>query len=227
MLKHIPFKECESNRSYIYRTLKQSIVEFYFTPGDKLSEPEIAEELHVSRTPVREALILLESEKLIYILPKKGTFISKINPSEVENFVFIRKSVEEQVLRLACEKITPEDIQVLEEQLQAQKVFFGMQDGRISMYLLDNAFHKIIYQIAGQEASWKWLQKIGGAFNRLRTLDALDGIYSKRRYGEHIELLEILSKGKTNQIQPFLDLHLDASKVTLPLMIEKYPSYFQ
>lgn len=226
MLKHIPKKHKESNRDHIYRTLKQSIIEGYFVPDDKLSEPTIAEELNVSRTPVREALILLENENLVDIQSKQGTFVSKINSLEIANFIFMRKSIEREVLKLACEKITPEIVEALKEQLQAQKVFLDIKDGRNAIYLLDNAFHRIIYETAGKYEAWKSLQHMGGAFNRLRILDVLDEDYSNRRYYEHIELLEILTENKIEEIDTFIEKHLDALETTLPNMKKKKPEYF-
>ena len=226
MLKHIPKKHTESNRDYIYRTIKQSIIEYYFIPEDKLSEPSIAEELNVSRTPVREALILLENENLVYIQPKQGTFVSKIDSLEIANLTFMRKCIEREVLRLACKNITPEIVESLKEQLQAQKVFLSMKDGRTSIYLLDNAFHRIVYEAAGKYESWKSLQKMGGAFNRLRMLDALDEDYSNRRYLEHLELLEILTENKLEDTDEFVEKHLDILETTLPAMKKKHPDYF-
>lgn len=225
MLKHIPRKE-ESNREFIYRTLKQSIVEFYFIPGDKISEPSIAEELHVSRTPVREALILLENEGLVEIHAKQGTFVSKINCEDMKHFVFLRKTMEKQVTIEACQKVQPKDIADLEEELQAQKVFLKIKDGRVSMFLLDNSFHRRIYEIADHGETWKTLQKLGGAFNRLRTLDVLDDVNSDLRYREHLELMEIIKAKNSQAVSDFVDKHLNALTTTLPRLQEKYPDYF-
>lgn len=225
MLKHIPRKE-ESTREFIYRTLKQSIIEFYFIPGDKISEPSIAEELNVSRTPVREALILLESEGLVDIHPKQGTFVSRIDTEDMKNFVFMRKTIEQKILQLACEKAVDDDLVRLEEELQAQKVFLKIKDGRVSMYLLDNSFHRSLYAVAGHDETWKTLQHLGGSFNRLRTLDVLDDVNSDLRYREHMELTEIIREKSVERIPEFIQRHLNALEVVLPGLQEKYPTYF-
>lgn len=225
MLKHIPRKK-ESTREFIYRTLKQSIIEFYFIPGDKISEPSIAEELQVSRTPVREALILLENEGLVNIQPKQGTFVSQINTADVKNFVFMRKTIESEIIRLACEKATLDSIAEMKEELQAQKVFLKIKDGRISMFLLDNSFHRLIYEISDHGDAWKLLQKNGGAFNRLRTLEVLDINYTDRRYKENVELTEIIENQQIDKIESFINKHLDALDSTLPRLQKDYPKYF-
>ncbi|WP_265456520.1 GntR family transcriptional regulator [Enterococcus sp. HY326] len=225
MLKHIPRKK-ESTREFIYRTLKQSIIEFYFIPGDKISEPSIASELNVSRTPVREALILLENEGLVDIRSKQGTFVSKIDVADIRNLVFMRKTVEREIIAIACEKRTEESLASLKEELQAQKVFLKIKDGRVSMFLLDNSFHRIIYEIDGHGDAWKLLQKNGGALNRLRTLEVLDINYTDRRYQENVELAEIIEKQQLEKISAFVDRHLDALENTLPRLMEAYPNYF-
>lgn len=225
LLKHIP-KKIESSREFIYRTIKQSIIEFYFIPGDKISEPSIASELNVSRTPVREALILLENEGLVDILPKQGTFVSKINIEDIKNFVFMRKTIEKEVLITACKVRTSDSIEALKEELQAQKVFLKIKDGRVSMFLLDNSFHRLIYDIAGHGDAWKLLQKNGGSLNRLRTLEVLDVNYTDRRYKENVELLEIIEQQQSNRIDGFIHRHLDAVENTLPNLLKTYPSYF-
>lgn len=225
MLKHIPRKK-ESTREFIYRTLKQSIIEFYFIPGDKISEPSIAAELNVSRTPVREALILLENEGLVDIRSKQGTFVSKIDVADIRNLVFMRKTVEREIIAIACEKRTEESLASLKEELQAQKVFLKIKDGRVSMFLLDNSFHRIIYEIDGHGDTWKLLQKNGGALNRLRTLEVLDINYTDRRYQENVELAEIIEKQQLEKISAFVDRHLDALENTLPKLMEAYPNYF-
>lgn len=225
-MKQIPRKSKESTRSYIYRTLKQSIIEFYFYPGERLSEPSIADVLNVSRTPVREALILLENEGLIVVNPKQGTFVSKLSVSAIHQFLFLRKTIEREVIRIACELRTENDINALNEQLNAQKVLLEIKDGRIAMYLLDNLYHKMIYDIAQQTAAWRTLQQIAGSYNRLRSMEVLDPSYSDRRYREHIELLHLITHRETEAIAAFVDKHLDALDSTLPIFIEKHPQYF-
>ena len=226
MLKHIPKKQNESNRDYIYRTLKQSITELYFIPGDKISEPSIAEELNVSRTPVREALILLEDENLVHIQPKQGTFVSKLDAKQIENFIFIRQCIEREVIRLAAERLTPESTEQLTEQLQAQKVFLNIKDGRTSMYLLENAFYRIVYEVAGRYEIWRSLQHMGSHFNRLRILDVLDENYTPKRYQENLTLMSILVDKKVDEIDSFIHLHLDLLSTTLPYFQKKHPDYF-
>ena len=69
----------EGAREYVLRVLKKNIIECALKPGEMLSENTLTEELHVSRTPVREALVELSKIDLIEVLPKKGSRVTKIN----------------------------------------------------------------------------------------------------------------------------------------------------
>lgn len=120
------FKENESVREYAYRTLRENILKLKLKPGDKISEKEISDTLSISRTPVREAFIRLSQEQLLEVLPQRGTYISKINTSQIAEFRFLRVTLEQAVMKLACEKFPPEYqqkiIDCLEEQSTCEKM---------------------------------------------------------------------------------------------------------
>lgn len=227
MLVPLPKLENESNRDYSYRILKENIIELVFKPGDKISEPSIATSLNLSRTPIREALILLENEGLVEVRPQKGTFVSKINVSKIENMIFIRKSVEKEVIRLACESINQLKLEEIEEQITAHKTILKMDIKLDSIYQLDNAFHKLIYKAVGAEKTWNTIESISSSFNRLRKLDVVDHTTTNRRIDEHFELLRIIKEQDVDKINFFVETHLDALENTLPILLKKYPNFFK
>lgn len=227
MLVPLPKLENESNRDYSYRILKENIIELVFKPGDKISEPSIATLLNLSRTPIREALILLENEGLVEVRPQKGTFVSKINVSKIENMIFIRKSVEKEVIRLACENINQLKLEEIEEQITAHKTILKMDIKLDSIYQLDNAFHKLIYKAVGAEKTWNTIESISSSFNRLRKLDVVDHTTTNRRIDEHFELLRIIKEQDVDKINFFVETHLDALENTLPILLKKYPDFFK
>lgn len=219
--------ENESNRNYIYRVIKENIIEFYFNPEDKLSEPSIAKILNTSRTPVREALILLENEGLVEVKPQKGTFISKIDSLDIENMIFIRKGVEKDVIRLACKRISQHYLEKLEEHLQIQKIILETDFQKDIIYQIDNAFHKLLYTAVGAEKAWQTIEANSSSFNRLRKLDVMDQTSTNRRMSEHFELMEIIKEKKVDEIDSFIDHHLDAIDSTLPLLKQRHPNFFK
>ena len=94
----------ESSREYVTRLLKFNIINLYLHPGEAISENEIAAQLNLSRTPVREAFIRLAQDRLINVFPQKGTSISKIGESSGDEGRFIRRVVEKELVKELCQK---------------------------------------------------------------------------------------------------------------------------
>lgn len=109
-----------STRNYVYTTLKKKIIELELKPGFKISEQEIADELNVSRTPVREAFLKLSQEDLLSIYPQRGTIVSEIDLELVEEGRFIRENIESAIVREACNKFGEEELFQLETNITMQ-----------------------------------------------------------------------------------------------------------
>lgn len=102
-----------SVRERTYEYLKSNILAGRFAPGERLAEEHLAEELGVSRTPVREALHKLEQEGLIEPLESRGFCIPHDSPEEVKELFDLRAVLEGYTLRLICERITEEQLKML------------------------------------------------------------------------------------------------------------------
>lgn len=99
----------EGAREYVLRVLKKNIIEYALKPGQMLSENALTEELNVSRTPVREALVELSKIDLIEVLPKRGSRVTKINYALVEESNFARKVLEKAIVEICCDLEKPQD----------------------------------------------------------------------------------------------------------------------
>lgn len=94
----------KSLSNLVYRDLKEKILKNKLLPGDKLIEMEIASNLGVSRTPVREALKKLEEDGLVTSFPRKSFIVSKISVKEAKNLYIVRKSLEPLAVELLAQK---------------------------------------------------------------------------------------------------------------------------
>ena len=103
-------KNGETNSKYAYRLLRESIMSFKLLPGEPLDETVISEQFGTSRTPVREALILLKNEKLVDILPQKGSKVSFINLDLVRQGYFTRRVIETAIFKETAGKLSPEQL---------------------------------------------------------------------------------------------------------------------
>lgn len=97
-----------SLRDQIVTAVRDAIIQGKFKPGEKIPEQELAEQLGVSRTPIREAIRILEQQGLVEPRPKNGTYIARINWDEVRDSLHVRMALEELAVREAVVRLTPQ-----------------------------------------------------------------------------------------------------------------------
>ena len=107
-------------RDVVFNTLRQAILKGELAPGERLMEIQLAQKLGVSRTPIREAIRKLELEGLVLMIPRRGAEVARISEKSLKDVLEVRRSLEELAIELACQRMTEEDMQALEE---AQKAF--------------------------------------------------------------------------------------------------------
>ena len=133
-------------------------------PGQPLREKEICEQLQISRTPVREAFLKLADERLIVILDRSGTYVSRINIEDVLESQFIRESMETATVRYAVRNWNTDLSEKLSLLLEQQKQCVK-DDNRLRLYELDAMFHKTIVEFRFPDI---WIQRgSGGALANL------------------------------------------------------------
>ncbi len=102
-------------REVVFRALRDAIVHGEFEPGERLLEVTLANKLGVSRTPVREAIRMLELEGLVVVVPRRGVEVAKITEKDLCDALEIRMALEELAVGLACDRITEEGREKLQE----------------------------------------------------------------------------------------------------------------
>ena len=103
-------------RDVVFNTLKEAILSGKLMPGERLMENQLAEKLGVSRTPIREALRMLELENLVELVPRKGAQVLDITEKDIKNVLEIRCVLESLASELACQKMQPSTIAELKKQ---------------------------------------------------------------------------------------------------------------
>ena len=132
-------------RDVVFNTLRQEILTGKLKPGERLMEIHLANKLGVSRTPIREAIRKLELEGLVLMIPRKGAEVAKISEKSLRDVLELRRSLEELAIELACQRMTEEEIDELED---AQRAFRKAVDSKDVMLMAetDEKYHEIIYQ---------------------------------------------------------------------------------
>ena len=100
-------------RDIVFKTLRDAIITGEFQPGERLMEMKLANEMGVSRTPVREAIKKLEAEGLVIMNPRRGAQVAPINEKDLKDILEIRKALESLSCRIACGKVSQEDVKHL------------------------------------------------------------------------------------------------------------------
>lgn len=131
-------------RDVVFNTLRDAILTGKLVPGERLMENQLAEKLGVSRTPVREALRMLELENLVELVPRKGAQVLDMSEKDITNILEVRSALEGLATSLACKKMTKEDLQ----QLKNMEVDFekAVADNDVEHFVdIDEDFHDLIF----------------------------------------------------------------------------------
>ncbi|MCP1133424.1 GntR family transcriptional regulator [Paenibacillus polysaccharolyticus] len=214
-----------STRTYSYNLLKERILHLELEPGTKISEKEIADELQVSRTPVREAFMKLAEEELLDIIPQSGTIVSHINLEHVEEGRFMREKMEKEIVMLACTSFPEEYMFKLETNIAMQEVCIGKKNF-YRLFELDEEFHQILFQGTGKLRTWKMLQQLNMPFNRLRLLRLAEDSNLEVIISQHKEILRLVTERQTEEAAQVMEAHLRLVVYEQEILKDKYPHYF-
>lgn len=132
-------------RDVVFQTLREAILKGDLRPGERLMELQLAAKLGVSRTPIREAIRMLEQEGLTVTIPRKGAEVARMTEKNMEDVLQIREALDELAVQVACDKMTD---QQLENLTLAMKNFENaIQAGDLKKTAAyDVEFHDIIYE---------------------------------------------------------------------------------
>lgn len=215
----------ETGREYALRVLKENIVMLELEPGSRISENELASEIGVSRTPIREALIELSKSKIVKIYPQKGSYVSLIDWELVEEALFMRRTLEKAVVRLACQGIEEEKIQELEKNVKLQKFYIDNNEAG-ELLELDNQFHKELFAITNKIHIYRLMSVMMLHFDRLRTLrtKAVDQRYVIE---DHLKILKAIRNKRPVEGEQVMERHLTRYIIDEKIVKEKYPQYFE
>lgn len=132
-------------RDVVFQTLREAILRGELKPGERLMEIALAEKLGVSRTPIREAIRKLELEGLVIMIPRRGAQVAQITEKDLTDVLEVRIGLENMVIEKACQLMTDEQLDRLEE---AERVFEqAMAEGDLkNLAEADENFHILIYE---------------------------------------------------------------------------------
>ena len=215
----------ETARDYALRVLKGNIISLELQPGTAISENELAAEIGISRTPVREAIIELAKAYLIEIYPQRGSFVSLIDPKMVDEARFLRRVMDTAVIEEVCETADEEGIRLLEENVELQE-FYLSKGTTDKIFDLDNKFHRDIYVVAKKDIIYDIHSTLMIHFDRVRNLSVVT-VKNNGIVGEHRAMIEAIKAKDKKAASELVAKHLNHYQVDEIEIRSRRPEFFK
>ena len=178
-------------RDVVFTTLRQAILRGELKPGERLMEIQLANQLGVSRTPIREAIRKLELEGLVLMIPRKGAEVAQITEKNLRDVLEVREALEMLAVQLACEKMSTDKIEELREAAKEFEQTISVND-ITKIAEADVKFHDIVYEATDNQRLIQLLNNLREQMYRYRVE------YLKRKtvrpiiLAEHEELIKTI-----------------------------------
>lgn len=212
-------------RAHVLEQLRGRILSLEVPPGAPLSENELAADLGVSRTPVRESLILLVEEGLVSVVPQVGTFVAPIREPDIATAQFVRESLEVAALEQSVGRVSAADAADLEDLLADQRRAQGRGDNE-RFFALDEAFHRRLMAISGHATAWRTVSQAKAHLDRARRLSLpLPGQLAVL-IDQHQAVVTPLVAGDGAATIAALRLHLRRVFDDIAVIREQHPGFF-
>jgi len=164
---HLDISSCKPLREIVFETIRCAIITGELKPGQRLMEVQLAEEMGVSRTPVRESIRKLELEGLVKMVPRKGAYVTPMSVNDLKEMMEIRRALEGLAAELASKNVSEEQI----EQLYFANQRFGeaaLENDEEGIIKYDMDIHEIIYKASGNLKLLQMINSLREQMQRFR-----------------------------------------------------------
>lgn len=184
-------------------------------------EIQVAEELGVSRTPVREAIRKLELEGFVVMIPRRGTYVSDLSIKDINEVYEVRTALDVLAAELAAERITEEELEEMERLLVEIGEYIEIYD-MDKIVEADSKFHDILYRASRNERLVGIINNLREQLTRFRSLSMSYPGRLKDMLGEHTRLVEALGQRNVALAKNLAGEHMaNAEQTLLKNMLER------
>ena len=194
-----------SVRDRILDDLRRRIISLQLPPGSPLSENELSQELGVSRTPVRESLILLREEGLVQVFPQIGSFVALVDAERVAQAQFVREAIE--CASLADADVDSKGLEALRDILDRQRQAEADKDVE-AFFPLDEEFHRCLLRLAGHETAWTAVNSAKAHLDRARRMSLIETRPLSTLIEQHCAVVDAIAHRDTASAVESLRSHL-------------------
>lgn len=214
----------------VYTALREDITTLSVLPGAELSIEDLCSQYGVSRSPVRDALLRLQRDKLVDIFPQKGTRVSFLDEKTVEEERFMRKCIELGVVEKCMKKersIREKDafVVLLESNLLVQKAAL-LEEDYSGFYRADDELHHLFYTEVELDNLWSIVDAHTGNDKRIRMLSYADASIIEGVSEQHRALVDAIKDGDLERVLEVERMHLEKVTREIKDFEAQYPAYF-
>jgi len=210
----------------LYELLREAIVSLALPPGTALVRPELAAQYGVSQTPVRDALMRLEEEGLVDVIPQAGTRVSKIDLDRAGQAHFLRRAIEQELVRELAAANNGVLVKRLRALLDVQQAQVQSADFE-AFAATDQEFHRELYAAANMQDLWQLVYSRSGHIDRLRRLHLPALGKAQRIQNDHALIVEAIAAGDPDLAEQRLREHLSHTLRQVEEIRTRHPEYFK
>lgn len=201
-------------REVVCETLRTAIVNGILKPGERLMEIQLAEELGVSRTPVREAIRKLELEGFVVMIPRRGTYVADLSIKDINEVYEVRTSLDVLAAGLAAERITEDELEQMERLLVQIGEYIDNND-MDKIVEADSLFHDILYRASRNDRLVGIINNLREQLTRFRSMSMSYPGRLKNTLEEHSRLVEAIAQRDPELAQQRAVEHMENAEQTL------------
>jgi DNA-binding GntR family transcriptional regulator len=209
----------------VYRDLRQAIVGMELVPGAPVLEGELTARYGVSRTPVREAVLRLADGRLVDVVAKSGTFVSRIPLVALREGIVARRALEGVTVAIAAEKASESEIMSLRALIQRQKERADAGDDG-GFHQADDDFHAAIAAAARYPGLWSIIRQIRVQVERYRRLTLPQPGRMHMVVAEHGRVVDAIDAREPDGAVRAMHEHLDKLQIDIAVFRDLWPDYF-
>lgn len=210
-------------RDVVFHTLREAILHGDLKPGERLMEIKLASRLGVSRTPIREAIRMLELEGLVLMVPRKGAQVAQITEKDLRDVLEVRMGLEELAVKFACERITEEQlVRLYEASREFEEAVNTVGEEDITVLAeADVKFHDRIYEATGNQRLIQLLNNLREQMYRYRIEYLKDVEIRQSLIREHDTICDALKHRDFEKACSYTVTHISRQQDTIMKMMKQ------
>lgn len=207
-------------RDVVFNTLREAILKGELKPGERLMEMHLANKLGVSRTPIREAIRMLEQEGLAVTIPRKGAQVAKMTEKDLQDVMAVRDALDNLAVTSACQRMNADQLEKLKVAMKGFEEAVKTDDVR-GIVVADEAFHDVIYETAQNPKLLSIINNIRQQMYRYRYEYVKNHTIYQQLVAEHAMILEGFEKKDIQSVCEAMHIHLENQTKAVAVVIRE------